>query len=165
MRGEVIISYNVVSLSLPRSSRVYFHTRSRLTISTFCVFWIGVVMQAKITHFFMSVCTREPMGRLICCSLARPILERRWLSDDIVVPQMKLLCGTFGRGGCPTSKCLFLTVASRCWTPPPSDLNTQIHTSTRNTHNPLLWHALILSLVCPEVWLKVFYKLSLLLLG
>lgn len=104
MKGEVIISYNVVSLSLPRSALVlYFHTHLKLTISTLCVFCVGFVMQVKITPISSWMCACQPMGRLICCPLAKPVSQRRWLSADFVPLQMKLLCRQLGRGVAPLS--------------------------------------------------------------
>lgn len=47
----------------------------------------------------------------------------------------------------------------------PTSTRCRANTGQKSAHGPLLWHALILGPVCPEVWLKVFYKLLLLLLG
>lgn len=65
MKGEVIISYSVVSLSLPRGSLVCFET-----ISTLCAVCIGFVMQGEITHFLVKT---RAFGK-IKLLLAKPVL-------------------------------------------------------------------------------------------
>lgn len=74
MNGEVMISSNVVALSL-------FHSSS-VSTSTFCILYIGFVMRVRIIHFSLQLCAYQPIVRLICCSLAR------WLSGDFVLFQV-----------------------------------------------------------------------------
>lgn len=65
MKGEVLISYSVVSLSVPRGSLVCFKT-----IFNLCVLCIRFVMQREITHFLVKTCAIGKNKLL----LAKPIL-------------------------------------------------------------------------------------------
>lgn len=145
---------------------VFPHTLKAHSIHSLCTLYRGLLRGSESP---ISSRTRacQPMGRLICCSLAARMTFHRLCG----ALSAKLLCLA---GGCPTFQAL--SPCFRDWprgaakASPPLLRHGESHIPTNTdkiTHNPPppLWHTLILGPVCPEVWLKVFYKLSLLLLG
>lgn len=79
---------------------------------------------------------------------------------------MKLLCSAFGRGlshfqALSLASEIGLEVLRHSFPPAQTHIVTHPHTveQTRQNHTQPLPYALILSPICPEVWLKVFYKL------
>lgn len=150
MKGEIIISHSVVSLSLPRGSLVCFET-----ISTLCAGCIGFVTQGEITHFLVKTCA---IGR-IKLLLAKPVFHVTFRRLSGALIEVVVQC--VRRGSCPTFLHLHFSLrlaSRRCGTA--SSSSTHIHTPlSKHGQNSTQSHPPPLR-ICPKVWLKVFYKLS-----